>query len=75
MTHVDALSRIVYLVTSLPLERELEFRQLKDSIIKDIALDLKSPNNVKSAEKFEIIDGLVFRKGQITFLCSGQNDK
>jgi len=62
MAHVDALSRIVSLVTSLPLERELEFRQLKDPIIKEIVLDLESPDNEKSAEKFEIIDGLVFRK-------------
>lgn len=30
MAHVDALSRIVASISLLPLERELEFRQLKD---------------------------------------------
>lgn len=30
MSHVDALSRVVALIDALPLEMELEFRQLKD---------------------------------------------
>lgn len=63
MAHVDALSIIVASISPLPLERELEFRQLKDPIIKEIALDLESSENYKAKEKFEIIDRLVFKKG------------
>lgn len=63
MAHVDALSRIVASISLLPLERELEFRQLKDSFIKEIAMDLETSEDNKAKEKFEIIDGLVFKKG------------
>lgn len=59
MVHVDALSRIIALVSSLPLERELEFRQLRDPVIKEIATSLQQVSN----KKFELIEGLVFRKG------------
>lgn len=53
MAHVDALSRVVALVDSLPLQRELEFRQLNDPIIKSIATDLEENNH----EKFELLNG------------------
>jgi hypothetical protein len=59
MSHVDALSRIVSLISTLPLERELEFHQLNDPIIKKIAEDLEQSDH----DKFELINlGLVFRK-------------
>lgn len=43
MSHVDALSRVVALIDSLPLEMEveMEFCQLKDLIYKSIAADLE----------------------------------
>lgn len=59
MVHVDALSRVVIAyLEPLPLERELELRQLLDPQLKNIAQNLEFPDN----EKFELIDGLVFRK-------------
>lgn len=57
MTHVDALSRIVALVE--PIEREHEYKQLNDPRLKTIAESLE----LEDHEKFELIDGLVFRKG------------
>lgn len=60
MMHVDALSRIVGYVESLPLERELEFRQLQDPHLQEIATKLEYNED----EKFEMIDGLVYRKGK-----------
>lgn len=66
IAHVDALSRVVASISPffLRILCELEFRQLKDSVIKGIALDLETSENVKSNEKFEFIDGLVFKRGQ-----------
>lgn len=59
MMHVDALSRLVCYTDSIPLEKELQYRQLQDPTLKIIAENLgKKENN-----KFELIDGLVFRKG------------
>jgi len=58
MQHVDALSRSVGYVHELPLERELEFRQLADPAIKQISNDLEFNDN----DKFKLIDGLVYRK-------------
>jgi len=58
MQHVDALSRSVGYVHELPLERELEFRQLADPVIKQISADLEFTDN----DKFKLIDGLVYRK-------------
>lgn len=43
----------------MPVERELEFRQLQDSHIESIAKDLEFEDN----DKFKLIDGLVYRKG------------
>lgn len=58
MSHVDVLSRIVVLVDSFPLEKELQFKQLQDPKLKINAESLESKEN----EKFELIDGLVFKK-------------
>lgn len=41
MAHVDALSRQVCYLEVLPLERELEFRQLQDARLKEIADSLE----------------------------------
>lgn len=58
MAHVDALSRAVNYVDALPLERELEFRQLKDAHLQSIAKELE----FSDSKKFELIDGLIYRK-------------
>lgn len=58
MTHVDALSRMVGYIDTLPLERELEYRQLQDSKIKTIAENLEFQDD----NKFQLIEGLVFTK-------------
>lgn len=60
MAHVDALSRQVCYLEVLPVERELEFRQLQDHCLKEIANELE----YNDRDKFELIDGLVYRKGQ-----------
>lgn len=60
MMHVDALSRVFALVSVLPIERELEYRQLKDPTIKEIAENLEHSDH----KKYELINGLVFRKGR-----------
>jgi len=60
MRHVDALSRSVAYVNELPLERELELRQLADARVKEIADKLEYEEDAK----FELIDGLVYRKGE-----------
>jgi hypothetical protein len=61
MTHVDALSRQIYYLEALPVERELEFRQLQDARLKEIAVSLEYGES-DLANKFELIDGLVYRK-------------
>jgi len=58
MAHVDALSHIVGYIEAMPLEKELEYKQLSDPRIKSLAEDLEFTDN----EKFELIDGLVYRK-------------
>lgn len=63
MQHVDALSREVAYVNALPLERELEFRQLADPRIIEISEQLEYGTN----EKFELIDGLVYKKDEQNF--------
>lgn len=60
MQHVDALSRNINFVNALPLDRELKFHQLIDSNVKEIARELEVGDN----EKFELIDGLVYRKSK-----------
>ncbi|XP_067212248.1 uncharacterized protein [Linepithema humile] len=58
MAHVDALSRVAYM-NALSLERELELKQLLDPRLREIAKQLEFSDN----EKFELIEGLVYRKG------------
>lgn len=58
MAHVDALSRRVHYLESFPLERELEFRQLQDPNLQEIANQLE----FSDSDKFELIDGVVYRK-------------
>jgi len=58
MKHVDALSRSLCYVSELPLERELEFRQLADPKIREISHDLE----FNESDKFKLVDGLVYRK-------------
>lgn len=58
MLHVDALSRNTCYVNSLPLERELEFRQLSDPKIMGISRELEFRDN----EKFSLVDSLVYKK-------------
>jgi len=58
MRHVDALSRAALYVYEMPLERELEFRQIADPKLKQISEDLEFNDN----DKFKLIDGLVYRK-------------
>lgn len=59
MMHVDALSRKICYIETMPIERELEFRQLQDSQIKEIANHLEFADS----ERFELVDGLVYRRG------------
>lgn len=61
MAHVDALSRQICYVNPLPLERELEFMQLQDSRLREIAHELEFSDN----PKFELIDGLYTKGGRI----------
>lgn len=58
MVHVDAFNRCVGYVKQLPLERELEFRQLTDPRIAEINRELEFEDN----HKFALIDGLVYKK-------------
>jgi len=60
MAHVDALSCQVCYLEVLPLERELEFKQLQDTRLKEIADSLEYGSN----DKFEMIDGLIYKKGE-----------
>lgn len=66
MSHVDALSRRVFFVSYLPVERELKFKQLQDSRIKAIAEELE----FKDSDKFQLADGLVYHKssGRLRFV-------
>lgn len=55
---MDALTRSVGYIGELPLERELELRQLTDPRIREISESLE----VRDNDKFALIDGLVFKK-------------
>ncbi|KMQ88500.1 hypothetical protein RF55_12002 [Lasius niger] len=59
MVHVDALSRIVAHIETMPLEKELEYKQLQDQKLKSISEDLEFSDN----DKFALINGLVYKKG------------
>jgi len=63
MEHVDALSQQICYTEALPIERELEFKQLEDSRLKEIAHNLEF-NDLDVNNKFELIDGLIYRKGE-----------
>jgi len=56
MKHVDALSWNIAFINEIPLEQELELRQL--TRIQEIANSLEHSDN----EKFALIDGLVIRR-------------
>jgi len=58
MRHVDELSRCMAYVNELPLERELEFRQLADPRIQEISRDLE----LRDGNRFALVDDLVYRK-------------
>lgn len=58
MHHVDALSRSIDYIRKLPLERELEFRQLVDPKIKELSDELEYKDN----DKFSLINELVYKK-------------
>jgi len=55
MRHVDALSRAVLYVHEMPLEKELEFRQITDPKLKQISEDLE----FNDSDKFSLMNGLV----------------
>jgi len=61
MAYVDALNRQVsyFILEILPLERELEFRQLQDARLKQIASELEYGTE---SNEFRLIDGLVYKK-------------
>lgn len=58
MMHVDALSRIVYYIETMPLEKELQFRQLQDVKLKALAEQLEQNDH----KDFELLDGLQKRR-------------
>jgi len=58
MSHVDILSRISAYVKHVPLERELEFKQLQDQRLKEIAEKLEFEEN----DILQLIDDLVIKK-------------
>jgi len=45
MAHINALSRQIYYLKVLPIERELEFKQLQDVRLKEITTDLEYGEN------------------------------
>lgn len=58
MLHVDALSRIAAYIEAMPLEKELQYRQLQDPRVQATASNLETEEN----KDFQLVDGLVFRK-------------
>lgn len=58
MQHVDALSRAAFYVHEMPLERELEFRQIADPKLKQISEELE----FNDSDKFTLANELVYRK-------------
>jgi len=59
MAYVDALSRIVAFTEAMPLEKELQYKQLQDPKFKDLSTKLER----EDYHKFKLLDGLIFRKG------------
>lgn len=60
MAQVDALSREIAHVQPLMFERKLEFRQLQDKKLQEIANQLE----YEEGDKFALVDGLVYRKNE-----------
>lgn len=58
MTHVDALSRQIGYIDSLPLERELQYKQLQDNRLKNITEKLEFEDD----NKFQLIEGLLYTR-------------
>lgn len=58
MAHVDALSRAVAYVNKIPIEREVELRQLTDPKIIDLCNQLEYKDN----DKFALVNGLIYKK-------------
>jgi len=58
MAHVDALSRIVAFAEAMPLEKELQYKQLQDPKFKELSSKLEREDH----HKFEFLDGLIFKK-------------
>jgi len=58
MRHIDALSRAVAHINEMPLERELEFRQIADQRLRQISEELEFNDN----DKFSLVNGLVYKK-------------
>jgi len=59
MAHVDALSRIVTFAEAMPLKKELQYKQLQDPKFKDLSTKFEREDH----HKFELLNGLIFRKG------------
>jgi len=63
MAHVDALSRIVVVAQALPLKKKLQYKQLQDPKCRDPFTKFKREDH----HKFELLDGLSFRKSPDKF--------
>jgi len=63
MAHIDALNRIVVVTQAILLKRKLQYKQLQDPKFRDPSIKFKR----KDHYKFELLDGLNFRKGPNKF--------
>jgi len=59
MAHVDTLNRIVAFAEAKSLKKELQYKQLQDPKFKDLSTKLEREDH----HKFELLNGLIFRKG------------
>jgi len=59
MAHIDALSRIVVVAQAMSLKRKLQYKQLQNPKFRDPSIKFKREDH----HKFELLDGLSFRKG------------
>jgi len=59
MSHVNALSRVMASIKLMSLDKELQFRKLKDLHLQSIAQYLEKSNNEKI---YTFVNGLVFKK-------------
>lgn len=62
MAHVDVLSRIIAYIEAMPIEKELQYRQLQAHKLKTLAKDLTR----NESNDFKLFDGLVYRKSTLT---------